>query len=349
MSFFPPTTRRRLQKIPRVASIWECDRRSLSGMDSNLATDHHERESECILWVDGAEGVVRAMEVVSADTGPEALVRTLLKAIENPQTPGDPAIPEKILVKDREIQFFLRGVLQNLGITVDYTPHLPLIDEIFRSFAAIKQHQPPNCPPAYLNLLKQVSETIWNHAPWNLLSDQDILAVEINHWDVGTVYLCVMGMLGEEFGVIIYRSLESLQQFRQTILENKSMESLEKAFMAQDCWFINYEPQEGVDWTKTENVSLEDLDFSEISPIFGSIHPFEGMRPFLDEEEVCTIYVALQALDKFCQRSDLEQEITEKLTESYEIEILPETGVRQTVEVKVSTMPELTEDLLSVA
>ena len=124
-------TRRRLQKLNQIPCVWEGDRRSLSA--PNLKADA-EASSECILWVDGSQGMVRAMDVVAADSGPEAVVRTLLRAMEHPNSPAKPARPQKIVVRDREIQFFLRGVLQELGIAIDYVPDLPLIDELYQRF-----------------------------------------------------------------------------------------------------------------------------------------------------------------------------------------------------------------------
>ena len=39
-----------------------------------------------------------------------------------------------------------------------------------------------------------------------------------------------------------------------------------------------------------------------VKPVFGSIHPLEGMRPFLDEEEASIMTVTLAALHRFFQR-----------------------------------------------
>ena len=111
-------TRRRLQQLDQISSVWEGDRRPFSP-PSSVLEPNCESNGECILWVDGSQGVVRAMDVVSQDTGPEAIVRTLLRAIEHPNSPGKPARPQKIVVRSREIQFFLRGALQELDIAID--------------------------------------------------------------------------------------------------------------------------------------------------------------------------------------------------------------------------------------
>jgi hypothetical protein len=99
-----------LKKLTQIPSIWEGDRRPLSSSQTQ-PRDSEESKGECILWVDGSQGIVRGMDMVSPDLGPEAIVRTLMRAMEHPQSPAKPARPQRIVVKDREIQFYLRGVL----------------------------------------------------------------------------------------------------------------------------------------------------------------------------------------------------------------------------------------------
>jgi len=74
------------------------------------------------------------MEVVPAGSGMEPMVRALIAAMERPNG-ALPARPQKIVVRDREVQFFLRGILHELNIKVEYQPELPLIEEILQSFA----------------------------------------------------------------------------------------------------------------------------------------------------------------------------------------------------------------------
>jgi len=121
----PPATYRRLRKLAfQPNSVWEGDRLSMNFQDPGGSIEDLEENRDCILWVDGVNGVVRAMDMVAATVGQEATVRTLLQAIEQPlDTPKQisrPARPKKIVVRSREFQFFLRGVLQDLDITVEY-------------------------------------------------------------------------------------------------------------------------------------------------------------------------------------------------------------------------------------
>ena len=357
MNALHQTTQRRLKKIPQIPSVWEGDRRPLSGLTEHLDTDPEEK-GDCIIWLDGSEGIVRAMEVVSPQMGQEAMVRTLLRAIENPQNPSKPARPQKIVVRDREIQFFLRGALQNLDIAIDYAPNLPVIDEFFRGFEEMGNHRPPTLPPHYKELLLETAYDIWQLEPWEILADHHILAVEFRSWDGGTLYLSIMGMLGQEYGVLLYRSLESLKQFRTVVLAEDTMEQLEKAFLSQDCWFLNFESARNSPLTQD---NLAALPISEIRPLFGSIHPYEGMRPFLDEEEALTIYAALKAFYRFIKnhKSALGENPSLALSKNFRIALptplvtVPKEAqdyfpTPKTLSVQVENLPDLAAELIEI-
>lgn len=308
---------------------------------SGMGTDQ-KGPGECIIWVDGSEGFVRALDVVSPNMGLEAVVRTLLRAIESPDSPAQPARPRRIVVRDREIQFFLRGALQSLEIDIEYVTQLPLIDELFSRFEEV---QPLTIATRYEYLLEQAAHELWRQAPWHTVADHNILAIELNQWDVSTIYACVMGMLGREYGVILYRSLDSIRQFREAVLGEESIEGLEKAFLGQDCWFLNFERND--DPLSEDEIDLADVPVSQLRCLFGSIHPYEGMRPLRDEEEARVIYAALKALGYFFQ-TPRDLTLNLGISEPYSIAVPSEITASQTLSVQVSTLPEVTKDLLTM-
>lgn len=352
MSALNPTTCRRLKNLQQIPSVWEGDRRSVSTFSDSLESEA-ESSSECILWVDGSEGIVRAMDLVSPEMGPEAVVRTLLRAMEHPQSPARPAKPSKIVVRDREIQFYLRGVLQELDITIEYAPDLPLIDEVFRGFEEVASNRRPEIPPQYAETLRSKAEDIWTDAPWELLADHNVLSIELNRWDVGTLYASVMGMLGMEYGILLYRSLDSLQRFRAAVLAEDSFEAMEKAFLSQDCLFVTFGRTEddSEEDEEDEDIDLAELPLSEIMPHFGAVHPLEGMRPFLYDEEAIALYIALEALHRFFKASSrkLTDDQFPELSKRYRIPVPWETDEKPTASVKVSTHPDVAAELLELS
>ncbi len=354
MSALNRSTYRRLKKLQQIPSVWEGDRRPLLALSETPEPDA-EGGGECILWVDGSEGIVRAMEVVSPEMGQEAVVRALLRAMEHPQSPARPARPAKIVVRDREIQFFLRGVLQELDITIDYVPELPLIDELFRGFEEAALQRQPTLPPEYADLLLSKAYELWKDAPWEVLADHQILSVELNRWDVGTLYASVLGMLGMEYGVLLYRSLDSLKRFRAAVMGEDSFDRMEQAFLGQDCLFLTFGriEDEFEDDAEDEEIDLAELPVSEIIPGFGTVHPLEGMRPFLYDEEAIAVYTALEALHRFFRATSgqLAGESFPEIKKQYRIPIpVPEdTELKPTAAVKVATLPDLASELLDMS
>ena len=343
------STLRRLKKLPQTPSVWEGDRRILNRFGAGSIADKG-IEGECAIWVDGTKGFVRAMEVISPEMGSEALVRALITAMESPHSPAQPCIPKKIVVKNREIQFFLRGALQGLGINIDYAPQLPLIDELFRSFEEMSLERPPELPDDYEAPLQDIAAKIWRAAPWDLFADHDIIEIEIELEEPITVYACIMGMLGEEYGLILYRSLESLKQFRLAAINEKSRDKMENAFLAQDCWFVNYEAAPDEDsWEDEPLVDLSTVPDEDIFALFGSIHPYEGIRPFLDDDESMIIYLALQGFLKFFvkHKSSFTEEEKASLSKRYQLTAVGDDATK--ISVTVSTQPELSMELLSMA
>ena len=346
------STRRRLKNLNQIPCVWEGDRRPLSAQKQEPDL---EAKGECILWVDGSQGIVRAIDMVASETGPEAVVRTLLRAMENPHSPAKPARPQKIVVRDREIQFYLRGVLQELDIAIDYVPDLPLIDELFRGFEEVVDTTPPDLPPQYAEPLRQKAFEIWQSAPWEFLEEHQILSIELNQSDIGTLYASVMGMLGMEYGILLYRSEQSLKRFRASVLtDDESPEQLEEAFLKQDCLFLTFERTDEADEDDDEEIiDLADLPLSEIQPSFGNIHPLEGLRSVLYEEEASAVFIALEALDRLLrdERQQLSEEHFPALSRRYRIPVpqSPESTKPEPVAVTVTTMPELAAELEEMA
>ena len=356
------STLRRLKKLKQSNAVWEGDRRALpakirqSKDSSNIIPLHApdgDSKPHCILWVDGSLGMVRAMDVVDSGVGKEAFVRALLQAIEHPQSPSLPSLPQKILLCDRELQFYLRGVLQDLGISVEYVERLPLIDEIFSHILESVTENPPIVPEQFAAALKHQSEQLWRNAPWNTLWDHQVISIKLNNWDLETVYAIVMGKMGLEQGVIFYRTQDSLVKFRQRIVSGESEDQIEETFLHQDCLFNLFE---------NPDMDMEDelppFPFRgkmrairaappTIKPIYGALHPLEGGRPYLYDEEAIALIVALEALNKFWEQNHKRLQANfGKLSGTYTIHAPSLEGdVPEKLKIVVNTMPDLAEEL----
>ena len=184
------------------------------------------------------------------------------------------------------------------------------------------------------------------------MEEQQILSIEINNWDVGTLYASVMGMLGMEYGILFYRSEESLKQFRAAVLtDDESTEHLEEAFLKQDCLFLTFESADETDEDEDEESDLADLPLSEINPTFGNIHPLEGLRSVLYDEEALVILVGIESLSRFIRdhRRQLHEDIFPPLSRRYRISLPQSEEATKSLPVTVSTMPELATELEEIA
>jgi hypothetical protein len=128
---------------------------------------------------------------------------------------------------------------------------------------------------------------------------------------------------------------------------------MEKAFLGQDCLFLTF-GQDGDDLDEDEedeDIDLADLPMSEIIPSFGTVHPLEGMRPFLYDEEAIAVYVALEALHRFFRASyrQFAGESFPAITKRYRIPVPVEAESKQTASVKVGTVPDVALELLEMA
>ncbi|MBD2103709.1 DUF6930 domain-containing protein [Leptolyngbya sp. FACHB-261] len=364
MSVLNRATQRRLQRLKQISAIWEGDQRPLP---SQVALGGAEEGLQCVLWVDVAQSAVRAMDMVELGAGPEVVVRTLLRAIETPQSPALPARPKRLLVRNRELQFFLRGVLQDLGITVDYAPELPFIDEIFDGLAQQSSASTPTLPPAAAQPLFNLAEQLWRRAPWEFLWDHEVISVEIQSWDTEPLYATVMGRLGMERGVIFYRSRDSLLRFRQQIVDQEDDDhDTEAVFLSQDCLFLLFDQVDEVEEADISFAKASGWQISEVYPVFGSLHPLEGGRPFLYDEEASVLQVALTALTRFLKQHTRQLETGDfpKLQSQCRIPSpvwrepgpngpqLVERELRQAgelVTVAVETLPNLADSLVNLS
>ncbi len=366
-----PFTCRRLSQLPRLTSVWECDRRPLPTFNTALGDSSEASQGDCILWVDSLQGVVRGLSVVPKETGNEAIVRTLLQAIESPQGGSgvEPARPRKVVVCDREIQFFLRGALQDLDIPVEHSPTLPIIDEVFQKLQAPEGPE-YRLPKAFEASLLEKAALMWDAAPWNYLNEQEILAIDLNRWEIGTLYLSVLGLAGLEYGLLFYRDLSSLQQFRRKLLQSDDFsDGMQQAFLEQNCLFINFNPADGIIAMPIQGRPVA-VNSDAVAYDFGSLHPLEGLRSQLAVEEAVSLIVVLEALHRFFKKHDLSAEkfALQRISRRFHIpnpirqalnaneganelasNLAPElieTGPEK-VTVKVSTLPEVSAIFLA--
>ncbi len=363
MNLLSASTVRRLTRLKKKG-IWEGDRRPLPAIFNSQSSEDLAGDMEWVLWVDETK-VIRAMDIVQVSAGPEVLVRTLIKAMEYPQGPATPLCPQRLFVRDREHQFFLRGALQDLDLDIQYASELPLIDEIAESMEGISSAYGDALPEAYRQALDQIAEKTWEDQPWALFADDEIIEIQLTgslpaetreektrpektsaeETNLNeTYYLCCLGLMGVEFGILLYRTLDSLRQFRASAIDDTLDESqLESVFLNQDCLFLNYDV---VNPRRSPLRSFQPSSYESFS--FGTIHPLEGIRPFLEEDEAVMIIASLEGLSRFLQRNrkKFERDNFPEIKGSYTVKPFNEPS-EMSFKVSIKTLPQVSKELLS--
>jgi hypothetical protein len=346
MSGLDAVTCRRLLKLPQSTDVWEGDRRSFLPSGLQLVKSSIPLESEhYVLWVNGTEGAIRSIGRVESASNMDAIVDLLVQAIESPPNADQKACrPRMIILRDRELYLYLQSIAQKLKIQLELLAELPVVDQVFEKFHEFRNDPPPLISPKYGDFLLQSAENLWETAPWVLLQDHQTLEVELNQWGLGTLYVTVLGNLGLDFGVLAYRSLESLKAFRAAAISQGNLAEMEAAFLGQNCLFLNYEFEESpLPWLSRL------LPFSRVEPSFGSL---DGkMIPFLSDDETIAFAVILEAIHRFIRqnRGKFFQGAFPSLTRRQKIVIPEIAGIKSPLTVKVSTMPQLAKTFIAEA
>lgn len=356
MDHLSPTTIRRLRRLPQFPqTVWQGDRLRLNATIANPESPTEPQRADCFVWIDGVEEWVRGVDAVLSSAGVGAIVKSLIKAMEEPLSwPDEPALPqrpERVVVRDRELHFLLRGMLHDLDIAVDYQPELPLVDRLLPGLQQLMGIADELSEDLY-EILADKARQLWAIAPWQWLLDSDILTVEIKDFGLtGPLYLSVLGHLGLAPGLLWYRSLDSLTAFRRELTGPRlpSLVEQQAAFLLQDCLFLNYEPRVRLPLSNHPRL-VKAPRWEEIDLDFGSISPAEGMRSHLDLAELSILYGSLEALCRFFRKhgSRLEQEVFPSCKSRFKVAIppklLPEPETPPLM-ITVKTQPSLAQAL----
>ncbi|MGQ9866495.1 MAG: DUF6930 domain-containing protein [Pseudanabaenaceae cyanobacterium] len=293
MAIFLDSTLRRLQKLPRTAAVWEGDCRPLSPptpLEGRIAA------SPCLLWVDSSAEMVRALLFVDVATTREAFVQGLIQAMERPQSPALPGLPAKILVRDRALQRFLQEVLQSLSIPVEYASYLPLIDEIFVNLSLWPDTAPATVPDTCTVVMQEQLAVLQELAPWETVPLWRVVELTLAFPRVTeTLYGTVVQ--NEEQGVLFFRRAADLLNYYQRLATAASWSDLEAVLQIQNCWFVTLD---------------ESIAGGSVAMCFGSRHPFEGERGYLDEDEAGVLAAAIAGAVAFWRAAP--EQLAEGLT-----------------------------------
>ena len=176
---------------------------------------------ELVIWMD-SDGLVVGQELLSPEDGEGALARTLLEAFERPLV-GPRRRPSTIRVADRYLAAEVRAAVgRRIPVQVAPTPELDeILDVMVESLPAeggIESRDESylengRIPPETVAALFAAAESLHRASPWALVTDGQVLRLDIPAFEVEGACITIIGNLGESFGVLVFPSLSGYLAF----------------------------------------------------------------------------------------------------------------------------------------
>lgn len=177
---------------------------------------------EMILWLELPDDFIIAHTVIDPREQEQlSFGDTLRMALETPMV-GPPRRPERIRVADSRLAAEVREVLPNVKITVAPTPELnKVLDLMQKSMPPDLQEEEGKSyfeegrvSEAIVNKLFHATRLLYLGAPWKkIMSDTQVLALDIPALDVKGACVSIIGTLGENLGIVVFPSPEHFQSF----------------------------------------------------------------------------------------------------------------------------------------
>ena len=169
---------------------------------------------ELVVWLD-SQGLIVGHALSAPGETEGILARTLIEAMERPLI-GPRRRPSALRVPDRSSAAEVRAAVGNrIPVRIAPTPEL---DEVLESMAESFPAPPAGKGrhPSYFENGRIPEETVaelfaaarlfHETAPWEVVSDDQVLALDIPDFDVDGACLSIIGNLGESFGAIVFPS-----------------------------------------------------------------------------------------------------------------------------------------------
>jgi hypothetical protein len=185
----------------------------------------------------------------------------------------------------------------------------------------------PFCPPEVWRNLYDAAKKFSNIACWEWMSDVDVFGVQ-NPESSEIGYGCVLGQLGEVFGLVVYLGSEGLEQHRKIQTGKMHAGSPDFAY-SQNCLTLWFGERSDLDKTDLAVVKKLNLKFrGAISwPQFRSLRP--GYLPwYLTESEAKFLTVSLEQAREVALRLEAEPNwLTAPRKHHYRVQVPVKTAV----------------------
>ncbi len=282
-------------KLPLSAGeVWEIGQRPLTALVP-LPEDEMTELPTMLFVVQAESGNPIFGAPLMPDAPPSDFVDHVRQAMREPMV-GEPRRPEVMRVSSEAEADALRTGLGEVDIAIEVTEVLAAVDEVhvraMSMFGHVQSDYRTNAEAAGetlsddgLRALYSVARQFYRKALWEDFDDSEIfsIACQTPDGEMQTHYGVLMGIMGEEFGLALYASLEDLQQ-----IYNIDIDELEDFPMALDEDSIDDET-----WEASADMAAQLLSMPSVSITYTSKRDLPG--PLLEEAKALKLPVAKQS------------------------------------------------------
>jgi hypothetical protein len=251
--------------------VWEVGRRTLGGA-SGMAPPGGPSEFAFVVQASEPGGVVYG-DPIMPDAPDAILVEVIQQAMQAPLF-GSPRRPGVVLVNSQDDADILSQTLSNANITLEVVSQLDALDTLCSQMSQMLDSMNSD----YRTRAAQAGESLSDDGlrevfgmarqfhrrqPWTLYDDRELFSLTLQSDDgpAKTLYGIIMGQMGEEFGLVLYTSLDALQQMYDIDLDE--LEQLPSPF-------ANGQSAHDADWQESAERAAELLAIPSISLTFNT-------------------------------------------------------------------------------
>jgi hypothetical protein len=357
--------------------VWEVGRRPLHVHVDELA--RRKEQPEILLAVQtGASGGIVLGDPITSSAPPTALADFVLQAMRQPLV-GQPRRPAVIRVASQAEAEALAVSLTSTGVAVEITAHLEALDTIQEQMAAMlggltndyrtqATRAGETLSEAGLRVFFDTARAFYREEMWTVYGDEVMfqIVLEPPQGAGTTLYGILMGSMGEEFGLALFRSFDDLQRFHEVSLQHldeitppppakgkkrPDHEELRRQAEAMD--EVLQVPSIGLTYTPQRDVApplLQEAQHLKLPLANKSAFPLvmctgQGGMRVATATELAMMFVALQAILDWDKRIDDVAEVEETdVTITSQLEAVAGFTPALTVHTTLQVNPCLPED-----
>jgi hypothetical protein len=223
--------RERLKKLPQRADVWQVDARP---MEMAVKVGDELVRPWMVVVASETHDQILAYEIMHRQASDRDVWKNLLRALVKPAK-RTPHRPTQVRLRPEDVVRSVRPLLLELGVGIQETPELELIDHVFEELheQIAGDDQPgildmPSVTPRMVKSLFDAAAYCYRQAPWKKIGERTI-KVECAKFEAGPWYAVTIGEAGVAAGLVLYDSLETLNRIRKGDLSDEESGRLTSA------------------------------------------------------------------------------------------------------------------------